>query len=143
MNKKRVVALLLALGMAGSLLAGCSSDTQNPSSDGGSDIKKNDVVSKEGLPIAKEKITITAMGCKDPGAAEWNDLLLFQKAEEKTNIHFEFEPVSYTHLDVYKRQGQICAHHRGERPGYAGLPVYPETFCPGRHGRLGQGLIRY
>ena len=28
---------------------------------------------------------------KDPGAAEWNDLLLFQKAEEKTNIHFEFE----------------------------------------------------
>ncbi len=91
MNKKRVVALLLALGMAGSLLAGCSNDTQNQGNDGGSDVIKNDVVNKEGLPIANEKITITAMGCKDPGAAEWNDLSLFQKAEEKTNIHFEFE----------------------------------------------------
>ena len=33
----------------------------------------------------------------------------------------EVEPVSYTHLDVYKRQGQSC--QRGRRDADAGVPA--------------------
>ena len=55
-------------------------------------------------PIVNEPSTFKIMGAKDPGAPDWSELEVFQRLSEITNINFEFEAVSYTHLDVYKRQ---------------------------------------
>jgi putative aldouronate transport system substrate-binding protein len=46
-------------------------------------------------PIMKEKITVSMMASKDVTQPDdWNDLLVFQRLEELTNVHFDFQVVS-------------------------------------------------
>lgn len=89
---KKKVALLMAFGSTMSIIAACSSE---PAKEAEKPAEKEDkaasYMNATGFPIAKDKITIKAMGLKDPGGTEWNDLELFKKAEELTNIHFEFQ----------------------------------------------------
>ena len=58
-------------------------------------------------------------------------------------------PVSYTHLDVYKRQAGICGRGRHERPGrcigiangmHRGMPV--RANCRGFYAGAGKGHLR-
>jgi len=42
-------------------------------------------------PITKEKITLTVMGKKDPGGADWGNLEVFKRLAAKTNIELKFE----------------------------------------------------
>lgn len=42
-------------------------------------------------PIVKDPITLKIMGRKDPGAPNWDELELFKRLTEITNINFEFE----------------------------------------------------
>lgn len=88
MKKQRILAVLLAGLMASALFAGCNK-TDEPQGD--NNVVAPDYLNETGLPITKEKTTVTAMGKKDPGAPDWNDLELFQYLEEQTNIHFDFE----------------------------------------------------
>lgn len=110
MNKK-LISVLLAVVMMASLLVGCgngenkgTTDTaQNQSNEQqGTTVKENDgneegdsdvpdYLNPIGYPITKEKITITAMGLKNPGSTDWGELEIMKKAEEVTNIHFEFQ----------------------------------------------------
>lgn len=108
--KKKVISFLLIIVMISSLFIGCgkqedketSKDTQDETEavdkdkddDKGEDEEKPDVpdyMNATGYPITKEKITIKAMGLKNPGAVDWSELEIFKRAEELTNIHFEFE----------------------------------------------------
>ena len=102
--KKRILNVFLVFVFVVSLLVGCGSggkdvaDKKTDSSGGnhtetaeGGKPDVPDYLNPTGYPITKEKLTITAMGKKDPGGVEWKDLDIIQKAEEVTNIHFEFE----------------------------------------------------
>lgn len=55
-----------------------------------------DYMEATGYPIAKEKITISALAYKDANSANWEDMVIFKKAEEITNIHFDFDYVEST-----------------------------------------------
>ena len=99
---KKLLALALTLMMVLGLLAACGGDSSSSSTgsqggqsqtDSGSVAEPEDdkYYNESGLPIVKEPITINVVGWKDGGATEWNDLILFQRAEESTGIHFEFE----------------------------------------------------
>lgn len=90
MKKQRIIALALAGLMTSALFVGCN---KNGGTQGGKidTSKVPDYLNETGYPITKEKVTISAMGKKDPGAPEWNDLEIFKKAEELTNVHYDFE----------------------------------------------------
>ena len=108
-KKTQVVSLLLICIMLLSLFSGCgkkaSTTTQkdNNSSSSSTETKKEenqssqsesgvpDYMNATGLPIAKEKITIKVLAQKNAGGTEWDELELFKKVEEMTNIHFEYE----------------------------------------------------
>lgn len=120
MKLKRIVNLMLALGMTLSLLPSCGqkekpSDGQNTS---GQENKAASYMNETGFPITKEKVTIKAMGLKDPGGTEWQELELFKKVEELTNIHFEFELAEES---TYKEKKNL-ALASGE---------YPDVFLRG------------
>ena len=109
MKRKNTLAFILSACVLAGALGGCgdkpaessSLPSSTPSSSQtveSSEPESNvpDYMNATGYPITKDKITVTVLGQKDPGAAEWNDLLLFQKAEELTNIHFDFTLVEST-----------------------------------------------
>ena len=121
MNKK-YFSMLLAIVLIVSLFAGCGKEgggqdtalteqnkpgEENAATKESGDEKSGesdapDYLNPTGYPIAKEKITITAMGLKDPGATEWNDLEIMKKAEEVTNIHFDFQLAEKTTYEEKK-----------------------------------------
>ena len=42
----------------------------------------------------------------------------------------EYAPVSYTHLDVYKRQGDYCSSYQNNSAGYCGYgKLYSRLLC--------------
>ena len=112
MIRNRSVLWLLILAMLTGLLAGCGGEksaggdeasspqptvtsTQTadstPESTGAAD-PMNPVGQ---YPIMKEKITVSMMASKDVTQPDdWNDLLVFQRLEELTNVHFDFQVVS-------------------------------------------------
>jgi len=65
---KKKVALLMAVGSTMSIIAACSSE---PAKEVEKPAEKEDkavgYMNATGFPIAKDKITIKAMGLKDPG----------------------------------------------------------------------------
>lgn len=108
---KKIVALLLAGGMALSLLAGCGSQTTDtPKEESKTETKTSEAApakseekaeeptDSEGVTFPlEEPITITALRplYKITGA----DYNLFKVMEEETNVHFEFIDVPFSELD--------------------------------------------
>ncbi len=147
MNAKRLLALVLALLMVAVMFAGCqpTDDDKDGDKPGDEVLPVPDYMNATGLPIAKEKITLTAMGKKDPGKPEWNDLELFKLAEEKTNIHFEFELfegdtykekmnlslIGKTYPDVFLRGSEITDEDMyGPEGLFLNLKPYIASFAP-------------
>lgn len=96
--KKRICSFILALTMA-SGMAGCSGNSAASSGtveNGGSSSDTSAVSAAEenfnptGLPIVKEKITLTGFGNQNVTHADWNTLICFSDWEEKSNIHVEW-----------------------------------------------------
>ncbi|OZB95273.1 extracellular solute-binding protein [Paenibacillus sp. XY044] len=89
MNKWLKSGLVSMIGSA-LLVTGCSSGkSANPS---GAPAGANmDNVNATGYPIVKDTVTLTMMGAKAAIHGPWEDMVLFKKMEEKTNIHFEFD----------------------------------------------------
>ena len=50
-------------------------------------------VSKDGLPISEEKITLTGLVSSDPKVGDWNENPTVKLFEERTNIHVDWESV--------------------------------------------------
>lgn len=107
---KRLISLCLVLALLTSLCTACSKPTDNEpngdelnSKDNEGEVTKDkdegektldnvpDYMEATGYPIVKEEITIRALGRRDATSPEWNEMVLFQKVEELTNIRFEFE----------------------------------------------------
>lgn len=107
---KKITALFLSALFSIGLLAGCSGNTA--SSSGAAPAGSTDEASSaastpdassataempEGVnpvgqyPIVTEPITFSIMGRKDPGGPDWNELEVFQRLTEITNIEFTFE----------------------------------------------------
>ena len=59
-----------------------------------------DYMNATGFPIAKDKITLKLMGRKIPQNGEWEEMEMFKRMEELTNIAFEFDtPISTGYLE--------------------------------------------
>ncbi len=154
MKAKRTLALVLAAIFVCLLFAGCDNNNGNGNNKGNTEkIPVPDYMNETGFPIAKEKITVTAMGRKDPGATEWNDLELFKLAEEKTNIHFEFElfegdtynekknlsVVGQTYPEVFLRGGSYTDEDTNGPEGvYLNLTPYINSFAPNLTKRMNE-----
>lgn len=110
MKFKRVVAFLLCAAMTAAVFGGCNQQPAETTSSGSSSTASTDATSSEDVssedesgvpdymnpvgeyPITKELTTYTAMVLADPGhPADWNELLVFQRLEELTNIHIEWQ----------------------------------------------------
>ncbi|MCQ6563051.1 extracellular solute-binding protein [Paenibacillus mendelii] len=88
--KKWLKTSMVAIVSSAVLLAGCSSDKAGDTSTsegGGAPSNFN----AEGYPIVSDKVTLKMMGSKAAIHGPWEDMILFKKMEEMTNIHFEFD----------------------------------------------------
>lgn len=104
MKKSKWMAIMLCSTMVVGMFSGCAPASEV---DNGKDkpkvmestskeegtVEKDSLsyINETGYPITKEKITISVMGKKDPGATEWNELEIFKRLSELTNIEFEFD----------------------------------------------------
>ncbi|MEK3890037.1 extracellular solute-binding protein [Bacillus sp. FSL K6-3431] len=106
--KKSLKLLLTCTFSVILLLSACSSGNGEKKK---SSKSANVEINKEGFPIVDEKIELTMMG-PSTGLAEWKDMVVLQKYEEMTNIHFRFDtpPVSdfQTKLNLAFASGDIA-----------------------------------
>lgn len=103
--KKRHVALLSAAMLTVSAVTGCGSGTADSGGQAQTDVpgsvageiaapeSADSTFNAEGFPIVEEKITLTAYGSKDQNHAPWDEMTVFQKYEEMSNIHMDFQEV--------------------------------------------------
>src|SRR5699024_6459811 len=88
MKKRYVIAILFII----SLLPACSgkSDTTN-NVDGNNDALEN--LTGEQFPVVNEPITVSMFSASNPNQGDWNDLLIWNDYEDKTNIKVEWEQI--------------------------------------------------
>lgn len=105
--KKRLnmtLCFIFAISMLLTSLAGCSGDSSTSQTATGTDTTATTVDSTQsastdpnfnatGLPIVKEKITFTLMAPQDPGNAEFDDMEMIKRQEERSNIHIDWTTV--------------------------------------------------
>ncbi|UHA76063.1 extracellular solute-binding protein [Paenibacillus sp. 481] len=82
----------------------------------------------EGMPIAKEKLTMSAFAAKFYASADWNKLMLWEQYEKLSNVHIKWETVQIDSLKE-KRNIKLAG---GE---------YPEIFFASAFSR--SDLIKY
>lgn len=90
MKKKfKVLAVFMAVAM--SFTACGKGETGTTGSV--STAKKGDV-SKEGFPVVKETVKMTALGYGEPGCGEWEDYPIFKEIEKNCNIDVDWSTIS-------------------------------------------------
>lgn len=106
---KKIIALVLSVVFVLGAFAGCGSE--NSTKTGNLDVKVN----KTGYPVVDEKITLSVMGSTNSALPDdWNDLVLFKKLEEITNIHLDFKLIDASN---YAQQKNL-AFASGELPDF-------------------------
>lgn len=93
-----IITLFLVLTILGLCLSACSKEKRTYNSD-------NFIEDTSSPKIVKEKITLRMFVPKSPLHGEWEDMALFKKMEEVTNIHVDFEEVAisaYTDKKSFK-----------------------------------------
>lgn len=95
---RKLIATLLCIAMCAGMLAGCSKSTPSDGTTPAGEVTQGTEAVGDGpvtapgeYPIVKEAITLKIMGRKDPGAPNWDELEIFKRLTEITNINFEFE----------------------------------------------------
>lgn len=91
---KKIICLLLSLLAVFSslLMVGCGKNKVNYNPD-------NFIADVNNPKIVKEKVTIKFFVPKAAIHGNWEDMLIFKKMEERTNIHIEFEQVPLASYD--------------------------------------------
>lgn len=95
-GKWYAVSLSVLLGF--SLLASACGGGGSGEASGGNQDERLGRINKEGMPIAKENLTMTAFAGKFYASADWNKLMLWQEYEKMSNIHVEWETVQVDSL---------------------------------------------
>ena len=107
MKMKKVLACCLSAVLCAGMLTGCSGGTAGEEGGKGTESAAEGTLTAEteasenadsnlnaeGFPIVKEPITLTVYGQRDQNQAEWEEMYVFQKYEEMTNIHMDFQEV--------------------------------------------------
>lgn len=128
--KKKLFSMLLVFVMVMSLFVGCASGDDKAATNGNKDKAKTETsdangtsnddssdipeyLNETGFPIVKEPITLTAMVLVSPSQpADWNEILAWQKYEEMTGIHIEWE--AYTSAEILEKRNLALVS--GEMP---------------------------
>ena len=108
--KKNMLHRVFAGLLAGAMMVmatACSGDSSSGAgSAGGNSSGEDSNFNESGWPVVNEKVTLKVYGSRNSDSLEdWNDYILLQEMEEKTNVHFEFELVessSYTERRAVK-----------------------------------------
>jgi putative aldouronate transport system substrate-binding protein len=99
--KKRNLISVLALFIVGIMLftacnTGGSKNDPTPVPTPTPEPSPEEVPEYLGLPIVEEKLTLNFMRFKHPSNKPLNEMPMFQRLEEATNIHIEWEDVAHT-----------------------------------------------
>ncbi|MFQ7399275.1 MAG: hypothetical protein ACLRNW_15975, partial [Neglectibacter sp.] len=102
---KKAGALLLTAGLLTSILAGCGNNN-NGSSEASKETESkanssastssgaeagNENFNETGFPIVKEKVNLSFVYVKGPNMRDLNENAMFQKLEETTNVHIDWQ----------------------------------------------------
>lgn len=90
-NLSKLMASVIGLSLVATTLAACSggnSAENNTNNSGGAGAESN--VSKDGMPIVKEPLTLSLMA-PDVGHAKWEDMASLKELEKLTNIKLTFQ----------------------------------------------------
>lgn len=110
MKKKRFLALMVTVCMSMGLLAGCGSKPAQQPSQSGEQPKKQEAadnsekqnqeaagevanLNMEGFPIVNEPITLRVFGQQGPVQEKWDNMGMWKKYQEMTNIQLDFTDV--------------------------------------------------
>lgn len=101
MKKEKVLTVVLAVCMTAGLLTGCGAkektaaeNKQEPAAqeaEGGTRQQAN--LNEEGFPIVNEEITLKVFGQQGPVQGKWDEMSMWQKYQEMTNIKLDFTDV--------------------------------------------------
>lgn len=125
--KKLLAAVLVAVMVLSTCLTGCSKSSSDTGSSNGDTSNTEDTseaapssesssnLNATGFPIVNDSITVSVMGCKHPIHGEWSEMVFFQKMEEMTGIHLEFDTPA---LEVFEEKKTLALNGG----------TYPEVF---------------
>ena len=101
MKREKVLTVVLAVCMTAGLLTGCGAkektaaeNKQEPAAqeaEGGTRQQAN--LNAEGFPIVNEEITLKVFGQQGPVQGKWDEMSMWQKYQEMTNIKLDFTDV--------------------------------------------------
>jgi putative aldouronate transport system substrate-binding protein len=91
MKLKKLFILVAAITML--LTTACSSSKVDNKNNGEGDAKAKANVNETGMPIVKDEIELNMFVGSVPGANDWNDIMIWNKYAEMTNIKVNFEQV--------------------------------------------------
>lgn len=94
MKLKKYSIFAVVLLLIFSILSACSSESTGKGEEKGEDGEaKTANFNEEGFPIVNDKIKLTFVAPSD-AAPDWNDILVYNKYEEMTNMDIEWEMIS-------------------------------------------------
>lgn len=112
---RRLFSLFIAFLLIVSLFTGCVTSVQTvPDSSPKDSMEPVSNFNPKGYPVVNEKISFTCMNSRTAGFGKFGDMLLFEKYEELTNIHMEWQDVAST--DFPTKLGLVLA--AGEMPDW-------------------------
>jgi len=100
--RKRVLPIIIATVIAStSVLSGCASK------EGKTANTDNLKFNATGLPIVKDKVTLKLVSPKAPVAPDYNEMTIFKRLEESTNVHIDWNNIPDT--DYQEKKNLLLA----------------------------------
>ena len=102
MKKKKVIAMVLTACMAVGMLTGCGAKTDTAEMSGKQEAAAQGTeagaqqpsnLNAEGFPIVNEEITLKVFGQQGPVQGKWDEMAMWKKYQEMTNIKLDFTDV--------------------------------------------------
>lgn len=96
---KKLLTLILCVAMISSSFYGCrkkeeTTTNTNTTDNAGTEATTDKVANDSGFPISDEKITLDVMVVKGDQQPNWEDIYVWKKYEEMTNIHINWIQIS-------------------------------------------------
>ena len=102
MKKKKVIAMVFTACMAVGMLTGCGAKTDTAEMSGKQETAAQGTeageqqpsnLNAEGFPIVNEEITLKVFGQQGPVQGKWDEMAMWKKYQEMTNIKLDFTDV--------------------------------------------------